>query len=86
LPRARPEPRAPPKEPKAAGALLLLAGAEDAAAGSAGAFAEAGKSAGAGVGAPDFSGSDMCVCVYEGWLAGCPCREASEGIGSDRVW
>ena len=57
LPRARPEPRVLPNEPKAGAGLL--AGAAWGAAESAGPEAGADKSAGAGLGAPDFSLSDM---------------------------
>lgn len=49
----------------AAPSLTGAAGAEGADAVASGAPAGAVKSAGAGFGAPDFSGSDMCVLVYE---------------------
>jgi hypothetical protein len=64
LPRRRPEPRFAPNDPNA-GAGLLTGAAEPGAAAvdSTGAPAGADKSAGAGVGAPDFSDSDMCVFV-----------------------
>lgn len=65
LPRARPEPRVAPNDPKAgAGLLTGAAGLEGAAIDSAGAGAGADKSAEAGAGAPDFSVSDMCVWFF----------------------
>jgi hypothetical protein len=53
-----------PNEPNAGGALTGAGAGVGAWAASAGAGAGADKSAGASFGAPDFSGSDMCVLVY----------------------
>jgi hypothetical protein len=62
LPRASPDPRVLPNEPKAGAGLL--AGAAGVAAASAGTGAGADESAGAGTGAPDFSLSDMSVFLW----------------------
>lgn len=70
LPRRRPEPRVAPNEPNP-GALAGAAAALGAGAAAAGVVA-AGKSAGAGVGAPDLSVSDMCMLFYRRRLTGRP--------------
>ncbi len=92
LPRARPEPRVLPNEPAFAVSALAevsltdAAGVDELAADSAGTGAGAGKSADASWGAPDFSGSDMCVLVYvrrliplRGDIAGGRCRARKSG-------